>query len=51
LIAAIGLLVIGMLWIVIALPNEASPWFGLMLFGAGVVVGLIAYVLGLVRNH
>lgn len=50
LIAAVGLIAVGMLWIVIAIPNEASPWFGLMLFGAGIIVGVLAYVLGLIRR-
>lgn len=49
--AAVGLLVIGMLWIVATVPTGGSPWFGLMLFGAGVLVGLIAYALGLIRNR
>jgi hypothetical protein len=50
-IAAVGLLVIGMLWIVVAMPSGGSPIFGGVLFGAGVIVGVVAYVLGLVRNR
>lgn len=47
-IAAIGLVVIGLVWIVVSVTaaTPTVPVFGMLLFGAGVVCGLVGMFLG-----
>ena len=47
-IAAIGLVVVGLIWIVVSVTASTPtfPVFGVLLFGAGVVCGLVGMFLG-----
>lgn len=51
-IAAGGLVVLGMAWIVIHFltQNPDMPVFGMLLFGAGIVCGFVGLILNFVRR-